>query len=465
MMEDSGAAAECAREDGIAMNPIHGPYGHVAQEESRSIDVEEAISRIGYGWYQKRLMFLSAALWMADSMEVSLLSFLYSCVGASLNLTPVRAASIVSIVFAGELVGSAVAGPAADALGRKPASLAAAGVVAVAGIATAAAPSFAVFVVLRGIVGVGVGALAVPFDLAAEFLPNDSRGKNLTLLEFAWAGGAMYATAASWATGRNWRLLVLACALPFVFAFLAATLFLDESPVWLVSRGKTAEAQSVVAKVAKVNGSTTATYAFKQVPTKAAAASWTRLWAKDLRTKTFLVWVVWIGFGLDFYGISLLVTKLFDRQGADCAFRYPFILLVTTSEIAGAAALLFSIDRLGRVKAQAIPYVVAASSLVPILFFLDTTWVVFSCLYLALGAQMMASSAAWVHVPELFPTDVRSTAHSFALAVSRLSAFASSYVVDSTLPLPFVVLVLAAAALASALASLALPETLGAHLA
>ena len=67
-----------------------------------------------------------ALLIMADSVEASLLSFLNACVGAAFNLNRAEAASVVSIVFAGETVGALVAGPLSDKTGRKGISLASA---------------------------------------------------------------------------------------------------------------------------------------------------------------------------------------------------------------------------------------------------------------------------------------------------------------------------------------------------
>lgn len=497
---DDATTANPTRNDQawIAMNPLRpAAYDFLPREEPRpelsaNQDVKEgqdddvaedwvdaSIEASGYGWYQQRLMVLSAALWMSDSMEVSLLSFLYECVGASMHLSPVKAASIVSVVFAGELLGAAVAGPLGDAYGRKPASIVAALLVAFAGLATAFAQNLSTFIVFRGLVGVGVGALAVPFDLMAEFLPTSTRGEKLTIIEFAWASGALYATAASYLFRRySWRAMVLACALPFILVFAGVIAYLDESPRWLAANGRQAQAQAVLAKVAKVNGAK-----FQDPPAIGEQAlgrhtlldgindmkrQLSRLAAPDLRTKTALVWIVWLGFGLDFYGISLLVTRLFGKNqsgsGSDfeCHFRYKYIIITTTAQFVGTLILLLMIDKLGRVKSQSLPYMVTALALLPIALLPKKHGLAhLSCLYIALAAQMMASSAAWVHVPELYPTDVRSSAHSLALTVSRLSAFSASYLVDSTLDLPLVLLVLAITAGASALAASRLPETRG----
>lgn len=482
------------------MNPLHSakkkgsseyddvPLEDEVKEEAKDDEEEEEdwvdkqIESLGFGVYQRRLLVLSAGLWMSDSMEVSLLSFLYQCVGASMSLTKVEAASIVSIVFAGELLGALVAGPLGDACGRKPVSIAASFLVAFAGLATAASWNLSSFIAFRFLVGVGVGGLAVPFDLMAEFLPASTRGENLTLLEFAWAGGAMYATLACYLTQSrwSWRALVLACSFPFFIVFAGVLLFLDESPRWLAAHGKDQRAKKVLERVAKVNrkeevieeGEVRLARASSSSSRPSIAESCNdvrrqlvRLFSRHLRRTTILVWIVWLGFGLVFYGVSLLTTRLFARRndgGFECKFRYGFIFTITTAQVAGIIALLLLLNRLGRVGSQSYSYVATALSLAPIAFFAERPGLPhLACLYLALGAQMMASSASWVHITELYPTDVRSSAHSIALTVSRLSAFSASYVVDSTLSLFAVLAILSAASLAAAGAAAALPETKG----
>ena len=41
-------------------------------------------------------------------------------------------------------------------------------------------------VVLRVFVGIGIGGLAVPFDILAEFMPSEIRGKALMGIEYFW---------------------------------------------------------------------------------------------------------------------------------------------------------------------------------------------------------------------------------------------------------------------------------------
>ena len=60
------------------------------------------------GWFHWRLLLITGLANAADGMEVSLLAFMSVCVGIDWDLTDGQIASIASVVFAGELVGSLI---------------------------------------------------------------------------------------------------------------------------------------------------------------------------------------------------------------------------------------------------------------------------------------------------------------------------------------------------------------------
>jgi hypothetical protein len=66
-----------------------------------------------------RLLIICGLAFMADAMEVSLLAFISTCADQDWNLTDSQVASITSVVFAGQLIGSIFWGPLADYYGRK----------------------------------------------------------------------------------------------------------------------------------------------------------------------------------------------------------------------------------------------------------------------------------------------------------------------------------------------------------
>lgn len=117
------------------------------------------------------MLFAAGLCFAADSMEILLLSFLAVVVQAEWDLTSEQTSSITSAVFLGAMSGTLLLGPLGDKFGRKPIFVLSAAIIALFGLLTAVANGLASLLVLRFLVGVGVGGLVVPFDTVAEFVP------------------------------------------------------------------------------------------------------------------------------------------------------------------------------------------------------------------------------------------------------------------------------------------------------
>jgi hypothetical protein len=123
------------------------------------------------------------------------------------------------------------------------------------------------------------------------------------------------------------------------------------------------------------------------------------------------------------------------------------------------------IDRVGRVGCAVASYAIGAAFLIPVaLGATDIFGFGFACLFVALAAATAGSSVTWVHVAELYPTEIRSTAHTVAYVVSRVGAFLSGFVVDSDLTVASATWVLVVFSALAAVASFGLKETAGLQL-
>jgi len=96
-------------------------------------------------------------------MEILLLSFLTVVLQQEWNLSDAETSTITFSVFAGALMGSLTLGPLGDSIGRRPVFTLAAVIISVFGLGTALATSFATLLLVRLLVGFGVGGLTVPF--------------------------------------------------------------------------------------------------------------------------------------------------------------------------------------------------------------------------------------------------------------------------------------------------------------
>src|SRR4029450_2481649 len=106
---------------------------------------------------------------------------------------------------------------------------------------------------LRFLAGIGLGGmLVVDPSLLAEYLPPQSGGRFLVLLDFFWPIGLLLAIGLSWVfldrLDGKWRWMFVAAALP---AFLASVVrrALPESPYWLARHGRLAEGGGVLRRI------------------------------------------------------------------------------------------------------------------------------------------------------------------------------------------------------------------------
>uniref|UniRef100_A0A7S2S4X9 Major facilitator superfamily (MFS) profile domain-containing protein n=1 Tax=Rhizochromulina marina TaxID=1034831 RepID=A0A7S2S4X9_9STRA len=328
--------------------------------------------------------------------------------------------------------------------------------------------------ITRALVGFGVGGLAVPFNILAELLQPSARGTFLMSIELFWTLGSIYTAAMAWSllssSPYGWRGLAVVCAAP-VFLSILAGVWMPESPRWLLLQHRNDEAKAVLLRMAEMNGTRHKLpddfTLFEGGETEKGEFNVKALFSTPyLRRTTLLLWVVWISFGLGYYGVILLITRVFqhtendDNGSKECSFEYSDIFVSTLSELLGIAWAVFTIDRYGRRPTQGFFYALAGVACIVLGAPSSHGARVFFA-FIARAGMMAGSCGTWVATPELYPTFVRSSGHSIANSIARVGAFMSPYLVESSLAVLFVGLVLGIVDGFAAIGAFLLPETLG----
>jgi MFS family permease len=225
--------------------------------ETETISVDDAVHRIGVGKFQRQVLFATGTCFMADSLQVILVSILSRKLQKLWLYDDSTTSTIMSCLFIGATAGSVVLGPLADRIGRKPVLLYSAGIIALFGLLMALCSNYIELLPAVLCVGIGIGGLTVPFDILAEFLPTHNRGYYLLSIKYFWTVGSMLAPLLAYISfelADSWRLFCIISVVPSVLSFITGMQVVPESPRWLVSKGRKDEAMYVLRKAAEING-------------------------------------------------------------------------------------------------------------------------------------------------------------------------------------------------------------------
>lgn len=88
-------------------------------ENSLTYTLDEALTSVGFGKFQGFALVFAGVGWLADSMEMMLLSFIGPAVQSEWKLSPSEESLLSTAVFAGMLVGSFLWGLVSDSYGRR----------------------------------------------------------------------------------------------------------------------------------------------------------------------------------------------------------------------------------------------------------------------------------------------------------------------------------------------------------
>ena len=173
-----------------------------------------------------------------------------------LNLSPFMEGLVASSLVLGAAFGSIFGGRLSDSQGRRKVILYLAILFFFSAAGCVIAPNMTVMVMFRFLLGLAVGgaSVVVPSYLA-EMSPADRRGVLVTQNELMIVTGQFLAYVCNAVlgnvfgeAGHVWRYMLVIATLPAV-ALWIGVLILPESPRWLASKGKMAEALKILQKI------------------------------------------------------------------------------------------------------------------------------------------------------------------------------------------------------------------------
>ncbi|XP_057294840.1 synaptic vesicle 2-related protein-like isoform X2 [Hydractinia symbiolongicarpus] len=448
-------------------------------EESYTLD--DAIEHFGFGSFQIKVILIAGLSWMADAMEMMVLSILSPVLMCEWNLTTFKEALITTMVFLGQGIGSYSWGFASDKFGRKKALYLSVSLVLFFGILSSQAPSYVWILLLRLLVGFGIGGVPQAVTIVTELLPSSSRGRSIVFLEFFWAIGSVFAAAIaiSAMSSLNWRWYLILITLPMLL-FMVTGIWLPESPRFLMTTGKNRKVLDLLERISKSNKvpMPKGVLVTGEINTKRGRIF--DLFTKEWRKTTALLWIIWFTSAFAYYGIVLLTTEIFQTGLNGCHPNkndtntittckelsnkdYVDFMLTSIAEFPGLLLAIILIEWIGRKKTLAVLFGLASISFMLLAICTGRTMSVIF-IFAVRGFVTGSFQAAYVYTPEVLPTNVRAVGLGACSMFARVGAMATPFVAQVLIHHSFylVVGVYAALLVACVIASLLLPiETKG----
>ncbi len=373
------------------------------------------------------LLTLCCLIYALAAMNVMLIGAALPSISNEWGLDQITKGLLLSSGYVGMFIGALGFGAIADSIGRKKTLIA---TVTLLGIFTglcSIAWDVTSMSFLRFLAGIGLGGvLPLPGVYISEYIPASKRGIFTGLVETSWVYGVLLSISFPFVLipVYGWRLTFMVAFIPLIlipFVFL----FMPESIRYLESKGLKAKAIESLKRqgllrepIGEIVVRDKEKYSFK--------GSFTRLWSKEFRSRTIMLWVTWAVLVYTYHGIFIWLPSIYAEitQAKEIIGPLYWVLIITLLQIPGYYSATFLLDKLGRKTVLGVYLTVAGigSYLFSISHGLQAILISSAIVsFFNLGAW----AALYTYTPELYPTRMRGTGAGSAASIGRLAGIAA----------------------------------------
>jgi putative MFS transporter len=390
------------------------------------------LDRLPISSFHRRILWLIGIGMFFDGFDIYVAGAVLGGTLKSGFSTMGQNAEFVSVTFLGMMLGAFFTGFLGDRYGRRFTYQANLAIFGLASIAAAFAPSMLVLILLRFVMGVGLGAEnVVGYATMTEFVPPQARGKWLGIVSvFVVSGLPVTGLLGTILIPRfGWRIM-------FVLGGLGAMVVwylrkaLPESPRWLESVGRMEEADAILRAIEREVSAHHAPLPDPvPVPQKIYSRGLGSLLNPVLLPRMIVGAITLIVVNTLIFGFVTWLPTFFVQEGLSIASSLSYSLIISLGAPLGTALGAFTADSWGRK-----PTIIGASLLTIVIggiypFVKDPTVLLIVGFLLMIPIYVLVAVLFAIYIPELFPTEVRMRAAGICNTFGRGATILTPFIV------------------------------------
>jgi putative MFS transporter len=400
------------------------------------------LERLPYSsWHITVTAVLGVAIFF-DSFDSLAIAYVLPVLIRDWHIPPANIGLLISSANFGQALGALTFGWIAERIGRVSTARIAIAIFAVMSLACAFTTNYDQLIVCRFLQGIGLGGeIPVASTYISEILRADRRGARFLSYQIIFPFGLLLAgvVGALVVPRFGWQWMFVIGAIPAVVA-LTMRRFCPESPRWLASRGRFAEADANLTEIERIVSHDGAT-PLPPVPdlkleTFDRRTRWQELFEGRYRSRTLLVWVIWASCYIIAYGLQGWIPTLYRE-----VYHLPlqqalnYAIFSPVGSLIGSLICAFLIDSTGRRYWFTSAFFLTAAGLIWLWAFGAAT--AFGMLLGFMFCSMWLGSmnmTIFLYTAEIYPTRMRALGVSWGSFWLRVAATIGPLIVGFVLP-------------------------------
>jgi putative MFS transporter len=400
-----------------------------------AVNAGARLDRLPISSFHYRIFWLVGAGMFFDGYDLYIAGgVLASTVQTKFSTVP-QNLQFISLTFVGMTLGALITGFVGDKMGRRFTYQINLLIFGLASLVAAFAQDMNQLIACRFVQGLGLGAeIVVGYSTLTEFVPPRTRGRWLSMMAFLVVAGFPVTALLGYLIipAFGWRpMFVIAGIGSLIVWYLRKNL--PESPRWLESQSRTAEAEALMQSIEKesAGGGT--------LPPVVVPAPVPQVAAMDMLKPPLLqrllvgCWVL-ITINTLIFGFVIFLPQFFLRQGLTITNSLAYTLVLSIGSLVGCAVGAYLSDAIGRRRS-----IIGASVVTIVTGYIyarfhagDDPAIVLSTGFILIVAIYVQTAILFgVYTPELFPTEIRLRANGICNTLGRGATVVSPFIVGS----------------------------------